>query len=149
VDLIAAVRNLRKRLGLSQQAFANELGLSLRAIANYEKDRRPSGEELARLYSVSLKHRQKRLAATFKAALTAEQARAAAGKRASLGALAVLRLPELESLAFFLSRELDDEDVTPPAKIERARKDVRAMLKIIESINPYTTAPKPAQEDSK
>ena len=47
--LITGVRALRKKLGESQQKFAIRLGLSLRAIANYEKDRRPTGMALAAL----------------------------------------------------------------------------------------------------
>jgi transcriptional regulator with XRE-family HTH domain len=38
---VKEVRELREHMGLSQQAFASELGLSMRAVANYEKDRRP------------------------------------------------------------------------------------------------------------
>ncbi|MCS6954267.1 MAG: helix-turn-helix transcriptional regulator [Bryobacterales bacterium] len=51
-----AVKLLRSRLGVSQQAFAKMLGLSLRAIANYEAGRAPtlksliSLAHLARLY---------------------------------------------------------------------------------------------------
>ncbi len=37
-----AVQQLRLISGLSQQAFASQLGMSVRAIANYEKDRTPS-----------------------------------------------------------------------------------------------------------
>jgi transcriptional regulator with XRE-family HTH domain len=47
--LIRAVRELRGHLGDTQQAFAHRLGLSIRAIANYEKDRRPTGTALAAL----------------------------------------------------------------------------------------------------
>jgi transcriptional regulator with XRE-family HTH domain len=47
--IISAVRKLRQELGDSQQRFANRLGLSIRAIANYEKDRRPTGVALVRL----------------------------------------------------------------------------------------------------
>jgi transcriptional regulator with XRE-family HTH domain len=43
------VRELRQHLGESQQAFATRLGLSIRAIANYEKDRRPTGMALLAL----------------------------------------------------------------------------------------------------
>jgi transcriptional regulator with XRE-family HTH domain len=35
-NLSSAVKQLRKRLGESQQAFATRLGLSIRTIANYE-----------------------------------------------------------------------------------------------------------------
>lgn len=48
-SLVKAVRALRQHLGESQQAFATRLGLSIRAIANYEKDRRPTGMALLAL----------------------------------------------------------------------------------------------------
>jgi transcriptional regulator with XRE-family HTH domain len=46
---IEAVRELRKHVGESQQVFATRLGLSIRALANYEKDRAPTGRALAAL----------------------------------------------------------------------------------------------------
>jgi transcriptional regulator with XRE-family HTH domain len=48
-ELVRAVKNLRKRLAESQQAFATRLGLSIRTIANYEGGRRPSGKPLLAL----------------------------------------------------------------------------------------------------
>lgn len=44
-----AVKALREHFGESQQAFSNRLGISLRAIANYEKDQIPSTLALDRL----------------------------------------------------------------------------------------------------
>jgi len=41
-----AVRQLRTVSGLSQQAFATRFGMSVRAIANYEKDRIPNKQAL-------------------------------------------------------------------------------------------------------
>ncbi len=40
--LVTSVRQLRSRLSESQQAFANRLGISSRAVANYEAGRRPT-----------------------------------------------------------------------------------------------------------
>jgi transcriptional regulator with XRE-family HTH domain len=48
-SVVRAVRALRQHFGESQQAFANRLQLSIRAIANYEKDRRPAGTALVSL----------------------------------------------------------------------------------------------------
>ncbi|MCC6586232.1 MAG: helix-turn-helix transcriptional regulator [Bryobacterales bacterium] len=49
MDIHEAVRNLRTRLDLSQQAFATKLGISIRAVANYEKDRIPTGSVLVKM----------------------------------------------------------------------------------------------------
>lgn len=46
-ELIDAVKGLRVHFGESQQAFATRFGLSIRSIANYEKDRKPEGRVLA------------------------------------------------------------------------------------------------------
>lgn len=64
-DLIAAVTQLRSTLGDSQQAFANRLGLSFRAIANYEKGRRPTGRVLYQLANLAHESGRKDLAQVF------------------------------------------------------------------------------------
>lgn len=46
-ELIEAVKGLRAHFGESQQAFATRFGVSIRSIANYEKDRKPEGRVLA------------------------------------------------------------------------------------------------------
>jgi transcriptional regulator with XRE-family HTH domain len=48
-QLVEAIRSLRDRLGDTQESFAARLGLSKRAVANYEKDRRPTAGALVRL----------------------------------------------------------------------------------------------------
>jgi transcriptional regulator with XRE-family HTH domain len=49
MDLATAIKGLRAQYGDSQQAFAARMGLSIRAIANYEKDRVPTLSVLAKL----------------------------------------------------------------------------------------------------
>jgi transcriptional regulator with XRE-family HTH domain len=44
--LIASIKELRSRLKESQQTFANRLGLSMRAVANYEAGRTPTRKVL-------------------------------------------------------------------------------------------------------
>lgn len=51
-----AVKALRTELGESQQAFATRLGLSIRAIVNYESNRVPSLKVLAQLVRVAWEH---------------------------------------------------------------------------------------------
>lgn len=70
--VVKAVRTLREQLGESQQAFAARLGLSIRAIANYEKDRRPTGVALAALARAAEDAGQLRLTYTFVNALIEE-----------------------------------------------------------------------------
>src|SRR4051812_19934873 len=48
-DLVSAVRELRAALGDSQQSFAGRIGVSMRAVANYEKDRIASAKALYQL----------------------------------------------------------------------------------------------------
>lgn len=48
-ELSKAVRDLRERLGESQQAFSNRLGIALNTIARYETTRDPSGQALEQL----------------------------------------------------------------------------------------------------
>jgi transcriptional regulator with XRE-family HTH domain len=48
-ELIQAIKDLRLHFGESQSTFAARLGLSKRAITNYEIDRRPTTMVLARL----------------------------------------------------------------------------------------------------
>jgi transcriptional regulator with XRE-family HTH domain len=64
-----AVRALRQRLGLTQQSFATRLGLSIRAVANYEKDRVPAARILSRLASVSQQEGHSDLKLAFMKAL--------------------------------------------------------------------------------
>lgn len=71
-DLVAAVRQLRENLGLSQQAFATKLNLSISAIANYERDRRPTGKALLELQNLSNANRLYDLAALFRDAFSKE-----------------------------------------------------------------------------
>jgi transcriptional regulator with XRE-family HTH domain len=67
-----AVRSLRQHIGESQQAFATRLGLSIRAIANYEAGRRPTGYALRALEAAAQDADRPELAAVFRAALADE-----------------------------------------------------------------------------
>jgi transcriptional regulator with XRE-family HTH domain len=72
MSLHQAVRKLRLATGESQQSFAQRLGLSLRAIANYEKDRVPNGPALYRLAKLARQVGQPDLAQVFSSALSEE-----------------------------------------------------------------------------
>jgi transcriptional regulator with XRE-family HTH domain len=72
MDFAKAVRDLRSALGDSQQAFAARLGISMRAIANYEKDREPTGRALYQLSKLAREFGRPDLAVGFSAALSKE-----------------------------------------------------------------------------
>jgi transcriptional regulator with XRE-family HTH domain len=67
-----AVRELRVATGNSQQSFAQALGLSMRAIANYEKDRTPNSPALYRLAKLARQVGRPDLAQVFSSALSEE-----------------------------------------------------------------------------
>jgi transcriptional regulator with XRE-family HTH domain len=55
-QLSLAIVELRRRLGYSQQAFSNFLGLSLNSIARWELNSRPAPEMLKRLIEIAMEH---------------------------------------------------------------------------------------------
>jgi len=70
--LVSAVKRLRAALKLTQPAFAKRVGLSVRAVAYYEKDREPSGEILHRLGSLAARHGRGDLTKVFSDAFSRE-----------------------------------------------------------------------------
>ena len=68
-NLNVAVKQLRSALGLSQQAFATQLGLSIRAVVNYEKNRVPTARALAQLEQLASDNDYPELARIFRDAL--------------------------------------------------------------------------------
>ena len=71
-EIVKAVRDLRKNLGDTQQAFATRLGLSISAITNYEAGRRPAAKPLFALAQAASVSGQTELAGLFMGALTEE-----------------------------------------------------------------------------
>jgi transcriptional regulator with XRE-family HTH domain len=69
MNIHESVRDLRKALALSQQSFATELGMSIRAVVNYERDRAPSARALAQLEKLAAENEQPELARIFGDAL--------------------------------------------------------------------------------
>jgi transcriptional regulator with XRE-family HTH domain len=56
----------------SQQAFANQLGLSIRAVANYESDRTPTGRALVVLSKAAFGQGRTDLYRVFSGAVVAQ-----------------------------------------------------------------------------
>lgn len=69
VTVHAAVRELRLKLNLSQQAFAGRLGISISAVQNYEKNRVPNLQQLGFLYMLAREEREYEIAQIFRAAI--------------------------------------------------------------------------------
>jgi transcriptional regulator with XRE-family HTH domain len=115
LDVNEAVKKLRASLGLSQQRFATELGLSIRAIVNYEQNRVPSARALAQMESLAGRTQLPELAYDF--------GRALAGR---LGLGRGTRGP-LDAEENYLRRAFDRCVLEHPKS--RAAKTIRALLK--------------------
>jgi transcriptional regulator with XRE-family HTH domain len=79
-DLNEAVKQLRQSLGDSQQQFATRLALSIRALTNYERFRRPSPRALVGMSRLANEHGAVELSRLFWSELEIELG--AAGLRA-------------------------------------------------------------------
>jgi transcriptional regulator with XRE-family HTH domain len=128
MNLNHAVRKLRLTTGESQQSFAQELRLSMRAIANYEKDRVPNGPALYRLAKLARQVGQPDLAQIFSSALSEEfhdtvEPMTAEEKAWSNAVIALLRNRDLTdwpevgrfivgALERLVSRKGDEEDLS-------------------------------------
>jgi transcriptional regulator with XRE-family HTH domain len=71
MKVATAVKELREHLGDSQQAFATRMKLSIRAIANYEATRVPTGSVLALFADTATKAGRRDLSELFIRALIA------------------------------------------------------------------------------
>jgi transcriptional regulator with XRE-family HTH domain len=65
LELSARIKELRKIAGESQQAFATRLGISIRALANYEKSKVPGAKALIQLANAALALKEMEMAEAF------------------------------------------------------------------------------------
>ncbi len=65
ISVPEAIRELRTRLGRTQQQFANDLGLAIRTIAHYESDRIPKPAQMVVFANLAAEHNQLDLATFF------------------------------------------------------------------------------------
>lgn len=141
--VVKAVKALRQHLGDSQQAFANRLGLSIRAIANYEKDRRPTGTALVSLARAASDAGKKDLVSTFMTAFMDElglidlpfRLMSGAWRGERMHGLIVAHLDDKESIeyAWAFWDTLEDLESDVPEKKARARKRLRALKDAVAS----------------
>src|SRR5260370_28568989 len=71
-QITSAIKDLRRKLGDTQPAFASRLGLSVSAIEIYEKDRKPTLRVLAQLMRLAHSHGFIELATAFQEELEKE-----------------------------------------------------------------------------
>jgi len=133
-ETIRAVRELRKRLGDSQQAFATRLGISIRAVGNYENSRVPkSARALSSLVRAAKSADQPQLAQIFEHALAAEM-----GK----GSWEFVDLAE-HRLKLARLRFLDDVRNSIPfakrALADALDAELLEISKLLESANPFNS----------
>ncbi len=83
MELTEAVKALRARLNESQQAFATRLGISIRGLANYEKEREPPLALLLKLAAVAREAGDEKLAEVFQWSFYEQIAAATQGHRIS------------------------------------------------------------------
>ena len=83
MELTKAVKALRWRLDESQQAFATRLGISIRGLVNYEKDRDPPLALLLKLAAVARDAGDEELANVFQWAFYESITEATKGQRIS------------------------------------------------------------------
>jgi transcriptional regulator with XRE-family HTH domain len=67
-----AVRALRASLGESQQVFETRIGISIRALANYEKDRLPNGKALFKMMDLAAESNREDWLVLFRRAALAQ-----------------------------------------------------------------------------
>lgn len=137
--LTEAVKALRVRLDDTQQAFAQRLGLAISTVVRYESTRAPRGKALALLYKLAIDNGMHDVGMMFHMAMISE-----------LGAVSSYRLGDIELRLLMILQHIRNGEGTPPQKLVRAESEIAAVLKMVESINPYTTASSSdEEEDSK
>lgn len=126
-----AVRQLRIKLGDTQQQFAQRLGLAISTVVRYESTRPPRAEVLSRLYKMALENELRDVAAMFNQAILGEVAQGLATgqypltddeRTACIALVSILRnsrhLPELRKPAQITLKNM----INGVRRIEKRRK---------------------------
>lgn len=121
--LVDSVRRLRVHLGESQQAFANRLGLSISAIANYERGRCPTGMVLGALAQTAADAGRQDLSEIFLQGLV-EELKLEDRKIFHF----YIRMAELTKpgSAFMMAHLADDEEVAYGSALFEMLRDLRS-----------------------
>ncbi len=143
MELTKAVKALRGRLNESQQAFATRLGISIRGLVNYEKDREPPLALLLKLAAVAREADDEKLANVFQWAFY-EQITAAtqghqisflqedehAGENAGLLMMTFVK-GQFEYVSAFSTAVKGMANGADPEMRERSRKALDALVKCV------------------
>lgn len=134
--LSEAVRELREKLGESQQAFAYRMQTAVRTIARYETTRPPKGAALADLSRVADETGHPKLANLFRDSLVGDLG--PIRKLTALGLLMHVVIPHaVEDLSVVLAG-LKDEGTDPQARITEATAKLDALRStLLKKTRPY------------
>jgi transcriptional regulator with XRE-family HTH domain len=134
-----AVRELRQHLGDSQQSFATRLGLSIRAIANYEKDREPTGTSLVALHRAAREAGHLELAEIFWTALHSELGLSkTAGRKIDDAAVDVGMASALAAQLEHSLRESGCIAAEPQKILRRMRAKLDDAVALLNDLDPYS-----------
>jgi transcriptional regulator with XRE-family HTH domain len=136
-QIAAALKELRSRLGESQQTFASRLGMSINSIARYEQPtRRPSTPLLVNLWQIAETCDATGPAAVFR---KAAEASLGAGTLSAIDHIyAHLRQAARALNAIDLSRVPADIAETLTQKVDRPLMEA---LRLIRPLNPFPAEP--------
>jgi transcriptional regulator with XRE-family HTH domain len=137
-----AVRQLRIKLGDTQQEFAQRLGLAISTVVRYESTRPPRPGVLKRYYALAVENNLYDVAAMFQEAIVGQVA--IAPSLLKLGALASHTIPGAHADLAVLLNHLEYGSGTAEEKIIEAISRLKRVLPEIEKLNLYL--PKPAPE---
>ena len=132
ISVPEAIRELRTRLGRTQQQFANDLGLAIRTIAHYESDRIPKPAQMVVFANLAAEKKQIDLAAFLNDKVIQSLGLSA---RVSLKAAQHIRTAIQQDVPKLKWTTEQDHQV-----IQHMTLRLRAALQILEEANPFRTS---------
>ncbi len=119
---------LRSRLGLTQQEFAHRLGISIRAVANYDSGKPPNSKSLSALQRLANEAGEADLAATFEAELSRSLG------LEDIGSAFSTTKEVLKSLTAWVKGKLGPVDFEPPV----FRDDIPEMSNFVDVFREFS-----------
>jgi transcriptional regulator with XRE-family HTH domain len=132
ISVPEAIRELRSRLGRTQQQFANDLGLAIRTIAHYESDRIPKPAQMVVFANLAAENNHMDLAAFLNDKVIQSLGMSA---RVSLKAAQYIREAIQEDMP---KLEWTSEDGHQAVQMLKVR--LRAAVQILDEANPFRTS---------
>ncbi len=134
-----AIKELRRRLGRTQQQFANDLGLAIRTIAHYESDRIPKPGQMTVFAKLAAEKNHMDLAAYFNDKIIQSLGVSA---KISLRAATLIRAVLTEHIPKLKWSTTEEQQA-----IQLAALKLGAALQILEEANPFRADSKERLED--